>query len=72
VNQETDPKLQRIRQSLDKEKSLGFLICEDGSLRFQNRLCVPNNIEIRKQILEEAHNSCYWVHPGETKMYIYI
>jgi len=30
---------------------------------------MPNNVEIRKQILEEAHNSCYSVHLGATKMY---
>jgi len=32
-------------------------------------LCVPNNIEIRKQILEEAHGIRYLVHPSGTKMY---
>jgi hypothetical protein len=32
-------------------------------------VCVPNNEEIRKLILEEAHFSPYTVHPGGTKMY---
>jgi len=45
---ETNPELQRIKQNLDKGKSPGLLIHEDGSLRFQNCLCVPKKVEIRK------------------------
>ena len=69
MNQESDPELQRIKQNLEKGKSPGFVVHEDGTLRFQNRLCVPKNGELRKQILEEAHNTRYSVHPGGTKMY---
>ncbi|KAH0642735.1 hypothetical protein KY289_033709 [Solanum tuberosum] len=42
---------------------------EDGVLRYQGRLCVPNVGELRKQILTEAHNSKYSIHPGAIKMY---
>jgi len=42
---------------------------EDGTLQFQNRLCLPKNEGLRKQILEEARNTHYSVHPGGTKMY---
>jgi len=69
VSQESDPELRIIKQNLEKEKSPGFVVHEDGILRFQNRLCVPRNEELRKQILEEAHNTHYSVHPGGTKMY---
>jgi len=69
VNQESDPKLQRIKENLEKEKSPGFVVYEDGTLRFQNHLCVHKNEELRKQVLEEAHNTRYSVHPGGTKMY---
>jgi len=69
LNQESDPELQRIKQNLEKGKSLGFVVREDGTLRFQNSLCVPKNEELRKQILEEAHNTRYSVHPRGTKMY---
>jgi len=34
-----------------------------------NRLCLPNNVKIRRRILEEAHNSLYSVHTSGTKMY---
>ncbi|KAH0764793.1 hypothetical protein KY285_000664 [Solanum tuberosum] len=41
----------------------------DGVLRYQGLLCVPNVGELRHQILTEAHNSRYSIHPGATKMY---
>ena len=69
VNQEGDPELQRIKPNLEKGKFPEFVVHEDGTLRFQNHLCVPRNEKLRKQILEEAHNTRYSVHPGGTKMY---
>ena len=69
LNQENNPELQRIKQNLEIGKSPGFIIHEDGNLQFQNRLCVPKNMELRKNILEEAHNARYVVHLGGTKMY---
>ena len=33
-----------------------------------DRICVPKG-DIRQEILAEAHNSVYSVHPGSTKMY---
>ncbi|KAA3485251.1 IPP transferase [Gossypium australe] len=36
---------------------------------FHNRLCVPNNSELKRDILSEAHNSTYSIHPGRTKMF---
>jgi len=42
---------------------------KDGTLRFQNCLCVPKNEGLRKQISEEAHNTRYSMHPGGTKLY---
>jgi hypothetical protein len=32
-------------------------------------MCVPNNDEIKRLILEEAHKSGFSIHPGSTKMY---
>ena len=32
VSQETDPKLQRIKKNLEKEKSPRFMVHEDGAL----------------------------------------
>ena len=41
----------------------------DGVLRFENRLCVPNDFALKKEIMEEAHRTPHSVHPGSTKMY---
>ena len=38
-------------------------------LRYKSRLCVPKVGELRHQILAEAHNSRYSIHPSATKMY---
>ena len=34
-----------------------------------DRLCVSDVNELRREILDEAHNSPYAMHPGTTKMY---
>ena len=41
----------------------------DGGLRFLGRLCVPNDPEIIKEVLSEAHRSPFAIHPGGMKMY---
>ncbi|CAN6711371.1 unnamed protein product [Malus baccata var. baccata] len=40
-----------------------------GMLMQENRMYVPNNEELKKEILDEAHCSAYAMHPGGTKMY---
>ncbi|WVZ79776.1 LOW QUALITY PROTEIN: hypothetical protein U9M48_027316 [Paspalum notatum var. saurae] len=40
-----------------------------GVLWFKNRLVVPKDMELRKKILEEAHESVLAMHPGSNKMY---
>ncbi|KAA3470423.1 integrase [Gossypium australe] len=32
-------------------------------------LCVPNNLELKQDILSKAHSSTYSIHPGSTKMF---
>lgn len=43
----------------------------DDTLRFRDRLWVPKEtgLELRNEILNEAHRSHYTIHPGGTKMY---
>ena len=38
-------------------------------LWFKNRLVVPKDFALRKQILDEAHTSRLSIHPGSNKMY---
>ena len=42
---------------------------EYRSLYFQNRLCVPTNNEMKKELLYEALNSVFTMYPGGNKMY---
>jgi len=42
---------------------------EDGVLRMQGRICVPNVDGLRELILEEARSSRYYIHQGAAKMY---
>ena len=34
-----------------------------------NRLCVPDVDNLRREILDETYNAPYAMHPGTTKMY---
>jgi len=45
-----------------------LLIHEDGSLRYGARLCVPKG-DVRQELLTEADNSRYNVHPDGINMY---
>ena len=38
-------------------------------LKFQNRIVVPKNEGLKREILEETHRSKYTVHLGGNKMY---
>ena len=42
---------------------------EDGVIRYEGRLCVPFNEELKTKILREAHHSKYTIHPGVTKLF---
>ena len=42
---------------------------EDGSLYYRDRVCVPNDDELKKSILEETHSGSFAMHPDSTKMY---
>ena len=42
---------------------------EDEFLYYRDRVYVPNDNELKKSILEEAHCGSFTIHPGSTKMY---
>ena len=46
-----------------------FHLDETGILWLKNRLVVPKDLELRKQILNEARLSMYSIYPGSNKMY---
>jgi hypothetical protein len=41
----------------------------EGVVWFKDRLYVPDIKSIRELILNEAHETAYFIHPGSEKMY---
>ena len=64
-----DVSLNRVREQLGLEEAKDFSLGNDGILTFQGRVCVPDDVEVKKFILEEGHKSRLSLHPGITKMY---
>jgi hypothetical protein len=60
-----------IKQELvrGEEKYKCFHLDHKGVLWFDNRIVVPKDHQLRRQILDEAHLSKFSIHPGSTKMY---
>ena len=68
--QKDDKDIAEIKERMSEGKAKGFREDEHDTLWFEDRVYVPNNIEIRKLILQEAHDSPYSIHPGNTKTWI--
>ena len=67
--QKTDEKILDIIDHIGDGKETEFTVNENGVLYFKDRVCVPDDDELRKAILEEAHSGSFAIHPGSTKMY---
>jgi hypothetical protein len=64
-----DQHLNQLREKVQEGVQPEFSIRNDGTLMFGCRLCVPNDDDLKQEILEEAHSSAYAMHPGSTKMF---
>ena len=67
--QKDDAKLQEIVQLVSTGDKTDYAIDESGGLLYKSRLCVPNDMDLRKKILYESHNIVFTMHPGGNKMY---
>ena len=67
--QKSDEGIQEIKERIPQGKAKSFHIDEQGTLWFDGRICVPDQENLRQQILREAHESAYSIHLGGTKMY---
>ncbi|XP_070031951.1 uncharacterized protein [Nicotiana tomentosiformis] len=68
--QYNDTLLVQLKEGIHKHKTTAFSLgMDDGTLRYQGRLCVPNMDGLQEIIMTEAHTSRYSVHPVSTKMY---
>ncbi|XP_070660513.1 uncharacterized protein [Malus domestica] len=60
-----DEETHEIIQARNRGKKKDFRIRQtDGMLKQENIMYVPNNAELKKEILDEAHISAYAMHPG--------
>ena len=66
----TDPLMEKFKQKAREDRRSNFFVSEDGVLGYKGgRIYVPNDEEIKKQILYEAQNTNYAMHPGTMKIY---
>ncbi|OMO87230.1 HIPL1 protein-like protein [Corchorus olitorius] len=67
-SQEVDEKLSAELEKLYLGMPSEYSLRDDGVLQKLGRVCVPDNAELKRAVLEEAHSSAYALHPGSTKM----
>ena len=67
--QKNDEEMQKKVQIVRDGDKTDFSVKEAGSFYFQNRLCVPDDKELKKKLLFEAHNTVFTMHPGGSKMF---
>jgi hypothetical protein len=63
------PELQKLKRTMRDGKATDHRVDDQGTVWLKDRICVPQDQGIRAEILDEAHNSKYAIHPGCTKMY---
>ena len=59
----------KIKEEMKVKVKPSFQLSNDGILRFHERLCIPSDAGLKKQIMEGVHYSLYSMHLGRTKMY---
>jgi hypothetical protein len=66
-----DEEVLKIKQKLEERdpKYDCFQRDDKGVVWFRQRLVVPRDQDLKKEILDEAHISKFTIHPGSTKMY---
>ena len=68
--QKDEKEIAEIKEKMSEGKAKGFREDEHKTLWFKDRIYVPNDPEIGKLMLQEAHDLPYSIHPGNTKMYL--
>ena len=66
---QSDYELWAIQRKIRDDSESDFHVDDKAVLWFRGRLYVPKVQELKEEILVEAHNSPFSIHPGSTKMY---
>ena len=64
-----DSYLKTMTGKVEMGRNKQFTIREDGTMVIKGRACVPDISELRKHIMNKAHNAPYAMYPGSIKMY---
>ena len=67
--QKKDEKISVIVSKIGNGKEIAFTVNEDEILYYKDRVCLLDDNDLRKAILEEAHSESFAIHPSSTKMY---
>ena len=67
--QNLDVKLVDLLVGIGQTENEDFKLDAQGVLRFRDRICIPDDVDLKRMILEESHRSNLSIHPGATKMY---
>ncbi|KAI5350005.1 hypothetical protein L3X38_002896 [Prunus dulcis] len=67
--QAEDPLICTLRAEVESGARTDCSVRNDGALMVGNRLYVPHDEALKREILEKAHSSAFAMHPGSTKMY---
>jgi hypothetical protein len=51
------PEIQEVKRLMENGKAADYRLHEQGTLWLKDRICVPQNKEIRDSVLKEAHDS---------------
>lgn len=57
-----------LKKSVESEVE-GYHITKNGTFVFKGRVCAPDDKDQKEEILRQAHQSRFAIHPGSTKMY---
>jgi len=67
--QQDDVDLQEVRDKLELGEALEYSVGSDDIIRLRGRICIPEDAELRGQILSKGHCSRFSVRRGGIKMY---
>ncbi|XP_058726068.1 uncharacterized protein LOC131597384 [Vicia villosa] len=67
--QKLDANLVDSMVGIDQSENSDFNLNAHGMLRFRDRICIPDDAELKRLILEEGHRSKLSIHPGATKIF---
>ena len=67
--QKDDVELHKKVQSVREGVKTDYSVKENREVYYNSRLCVPDEKEVKYELLYEAYNTVFTMHPGGTKMY---